>query len=136
MPCPICRAYWVGSLLRKGTQCCVTICVDKFKQCWHHVNSLSYKPHSDSSDASRSESSVCLQNPYRPSQPGLGLGKKPDYPKELQQRFCEGPARGYAWIPPKNPALLDFEHAEFVLIGRGPGIGSSSPALCFATWNR
>ena len=39
--------------------------------------------------------------------------------------FCEGPPGGYAWIPPKNPALLDFGGAEFVLIGGDPNIGSS-----------
>ena len=71
---------------------------------------------------------MCLQNPYRPSPPGLGLGKKPDYPRELQQMFCEGPAGGHAWIPPRNPALLDIEGAEFVLIGRRPDIGGSPPA--------
>ncbi len=65
------------------------------------------------------------QNPYKPSPPGLGLGRKPEYPKELQEMFCEGPPGGYAWVPPKNPALLDFEDAEFVLSGRSPDIGTS-----------
>ena len=27
------------------------------------------------------------------------------------------------WIPPRNPSLLDFKNAIFVLIGRSPNLG-------------
>lgn len=64
-----------------------------------------------------------LQNPYKPSPPGLGLKKHPAYPPELQHVFFEGPPGGYSWVPARNPALLDYEDAEFVLIGHSHDLG-------------
>ncbi len=66
-----------------------------------------------------------MQNPTKSSPPNLGLddGQKVEYPKELLKEF-EGTPGGYAWISPKNPALLDYEGAEFILIGGNPDLGT------------
>lgn len=70
--------------------------------------------------------SLCLQNPCNSPPYGTGPAKNPGYPKELQQQmFHEGPLGEYAWLPPKNPALLDYEDAEFILIGHSPDTGAS-----------
>ena len=76
-----------------------------------------------------------MQNPEKSSPPDLGLsgGQKVEYPKELQAEF-EGTPGGYAWISPKNPALLDHLGAEFILIGANPDIGlprSRTPLAAF-----
>ena len=70
--------------------------------------------------------SCVLQNPYRPTPPGLGLGKKADYPAELRKEFEEGPRGGGAWVAPHNPALLDYLDAEFLLIGHSHDLGRTS----------
>ena len=66
-----------------------------------------------------------LQNPTKSSPPNLGLGReqKVEYPPELLKEF-EGTPGGYAWMSPKNPALLDYLGAEFILIGADPDIGA------------
>ena len=66
-----------------------------------------------------------LQNPTKSSPPNQGLGRdqKVEYPPELLKEF-EGTPGGYAWMSPKNPALLDYLGAEFILIGADPDIGA------------
>lgn len=39
--------------------------------------------------------------------------------------FHEGPPGEHAWLPPKDPTLLDYKGAEIVLIGRSPETGAS-----------
>jgi hypothetical protein len=59
-----------------------------------------------------------VQNPTKSSPPNLGLsrGQKVEYPQELLKEF-EGTPGGYSWISARNPALLDYRGAEFILIG-------------------
>lgn len=56
---------------------------------------------------------LSVKNPEKPAPPGVGLGeaRKADYPKKLQAEF-EG--RRFA---PSDPRLLDYEGAEFILVG-------------------
>ena len=52
-----------------------------------------------------------------------------EYPPELLKEF-EGTPGGYAWMSAKNPALLDYMGAEFILIGATPDLGAClSPQL-------
>lgn len=70
--------------------------------------------------------SSMVQNPTKSSPPNLGLsaGQKVEYPPELLKEF-EGTPGGYAWMSAKNPALLDYMGAEFILIGATPDLGAS-----------
>lgn len=69
--------------------------------------------------------SCVLQNPTKSSPPNAGLSReqKVEYPPELLKEF-EGTPGGYAWMSPKNPALLDYMGAEFILIGATPDLGA------------
>jgi hypothetical protein len=75
------------------------------------------------------QASCFAQNPTKASPPNLGLsrGHKVEYPQELLKEF-EGTPGGYAWISARNPALLDYMGAEFILIGANPELG----ALCLS----
>ena len=66
-----------------------------------------------------------LQNPTKSSPPNAGLNKeqKVEYPPELLKEF-EGTPGGYAWMSAKNPRLLDYMGAEFILIGATPDLGA------------
>ena len=46
-----------------------------------------------------------------------------EYPQELLEEF-EGTPGGYSWISAKNPALLDYRGAEFILIGANSDLGA------------
>lgn len=46
-----------------------------------------------------------------------------EYPQELLKEF-EGTPGGYSWISARNPALLDYRGAEFILIGADPDLGA------------
>ena len=56
---------------------------------------------------------LSIKNPEKPSPPGAGLDadRAADYPKSLQKEFA---GRRFA---PCDPHLLDYEGAQFVLIG-------------------
>jgi hypothetical protein len=56
---------------------------------------------------------VSIRNPERPAPPGAGLPKREEahYPKSLQQEF-----RGRRFAT-ADPHLLDYEGAEFILVG-------------------
>lgn len=56
---------------------------------------------------------VSIKNPERAAPPGVGLPeeKKADYPESKQAEF--GPRR----FAPSDPTLLDYEGAEFLLVG-------------------
>ena len=49
----------------------------------------------------------------------------PAYPAEFKKLFegPDAPRGGYMWIPPREPALLDYKDALFILIGRSPNLG-------------
>jgi hypothetical protein len=56
---------------------------------------------------------VSIKNPERGAPPGVGLSeaRKAEYPEEKQAEF------GSRRFAPSDPGLLDYEGAEFVLIG-------------------
>jgi hypothetical protein len=59
---------------------------------------------------------LSIKNPEKPAPPGIGLGEDEEarYPKTLQREFGD---RRFATA---DPHLLDYEGAEFVLIGARP----------------
>ncbi len=65
------------------------------------------------------------QNPTKSSPANAGLSKdqKVEYPPELMKEF-EGTPGGYAWMSAKNPKLLDYMSAEFILIAAAPDLGA------------
>ncbi|CAK0739160.1 hypothetical protein CVIRNUC_001142 [Coccomyxa viridis] len=71
---------------------------------------------------------IQIKNPYKSSPSGLGLSNRPDYPPVLQEAFGWSPG-GCNWMPPRNPALLDYVHTQFVLIGPEHGIARKRKSL-------
>ena len=42
----------------------------------------------------------------------------------------EGTPGGYSWASPRDPALLDYMGAEFILIGANPDISTLQQGIC------
>lgn len=61
---------------------------------------------------------ISVKNPEKGSPPNVGLrpSQEAEYPKELQKEF-----RDHRFAT-EDPRLLDYEGAEFVLIGAEPGV--------------
>lgn len=66
-----------------------------------------------------------MQNPWKYHPRSINLPQKPAYPAEFKALFegPDAPRGGNMWIPPREPALLDYKDAVFVLIGRSPNLG-------------
>ena len=72
-----------------------------------------------------------LQNPWKDHPRSINPPQRASYPAEFKKLFegPDAPRGGYMWIPPREPALLDYKDALFILIGRSPNLGLSL-SLC------
>ena len=68
-----------------------------------------------------------LQNPWKDHPRSINPPQRANYPAEFKKLFegPDAPRGGYMWIPPREPALLDYKDAIFILIGRSPNLGLS-----------
>ncbi len=57
---------------------------------------------------------VSVKNPSTSAPPGAAPSKQADYPESIKEKFGK-----YRWIP-VEPSLLDYENAQFLLIGESP----------------
>ncbi len=64
------------------------------------------------------------QNPEAPSPPPVRGAPKPQYSEAKKEEF-----RGYAWIPARDPSLLDQRGCQILLIGARPDIASAPGRL-------
>lgn len=64
------------------------------------------------------------QNPEAPSPPAMRSAPKAQYPEEKKEEF-----KGYAWIPARDPTLLDQRGCQILLIGARPDIASAPEFL-------
>jgi len=58
---------------------------------------------------------ISLKNPEAPGPSYATIQNPANYPKDIQEQF-----RGRRWMP-VTPATLDYEGAQFLLIGEGLG---------------
>jgi hypothetical protein len=60
---------------------------------------------------------ISIKNPAKGNPPNAGLsrGSKADFGEK--QKLFEGTPGGYAWIPAHDPAMLDVQNCELLLIG-------------------
>ena len=77
---------------------------------------------------------ICRQNPRKDHPRSINPPQRANYPAEFKKLFegPDAPRGGYMWIPPREPALLDYKDAIFILIGRSPNLGlplRSPPSL-------
>ena len=68
-----------------------------------------------------------LQNPWKDHPRSINPPQRASYPADFKKLFegPDAPRGGYMWIPPREPALLDYKDAIFILIGRSPNLGLS-----------
>ena len=66
-----------------------------------------------------------MQNPWKDHPRSINPPQRPAYTAEVKKLFegPDAPRGGYMWIPPRDPSLLDYKNAIFVLIGRSPNLG-------------
>ena len=69
-----------------------------------------------------------VQNPWKDHPRTVNPPQRAAYPSDYQRLFQgpNAPKSGYMWIPPRVPALLDYKHAVFTLIGRSPNWSTAS----------
>jgi hypothetical protein len=69
-----------------------------------------------------------MQNSWKDHPRSINPPQRPAYPAEFKKLFegPDAPRGGYMWISPRDPSLLDYKNAIFVLIGRSPNLGVST----------
>ena len=68
--------------------------------------------------------SAAMQNPETPNVGNAGLENKPDFSPEKMKKFG-----GYRWLPASDPAFLDVERCELLLIGASEDLKGVSLCL-------
>ena len=66
-----------------------------------------------------------MQNPWKDHPRSINPPQRAGYPAEFKKLFegPDAPRGGFMWIPPREPVLLDYKDALFILIGRSPNLG-------------
>ncbi len=73
---------------------------------------------------------MSVKNPSNEPPQGatIGLGDKAEYPESKKEEF-----EGYAWIPARDPQLLEYERCEFLLIGAADDVAAELGEYLLAT---